>query len=177
MLKLKLALDTSNRHHMTALSNFAAELAVVRIKQEKEDAVFTTKSGDTVLLAASGRTLENQAHEEANGNTEPLQTPEKPKKPRAEKPKAETEAVEEKPNKAPAAEKQVAEKAPAERVEEAKPAASKITLDDVRRAVAEKKDQHFEIMKFKLKEEFGVSKTPDLKPEDYERFYNFVNSL
>jgi hypothetical protein len=101
-------------------------------------------------------------------------------KPKAEKPKAAAKpepVAEEKPKKAPAAEKQVAEKAPAEKIEDAKPAVSKITLDDVRRAVAEKKDAHFEIMKFKLKEEFGVTKTPDLKPEDYERFYNFVNSL
>jgi RNase H-fold protein (predicted Holliday junction resolvase) len=162
MLKLKLALDTSNRHHMTALSNFAAELAVVQIKQERE-------AEGAVVVAPK---------------PEPV-AEEKPKKSRIEKHVEEIAqtfekpepVAEEKPKKAPAAEKQVAEKAPAEKIEDSKPAASKITLDDVRRAVAEKKDAHFEIMKFKLKEDFGVTKTPDLKPEDYERFYNFVNSL
>ncbi len=54
---------------------------------------------------------------------------------------------------------------------------SKITLDDIRRVVAEKKEKHFQVMKFKLKEDFGVSKTPDLKPEQYEAFFNYVNGL
>lgn len=54
---------------------------------------------------------------------------------------------------------------------------SKITLDDIRRVVAEKKEKHFQIMKFTLKEQFGVTKTPDLKEEQYAAFYNFVNGL
>lgn len=54
---------------------------------------------------------------------------------------------------------------------------SKITLDDIRRVVAEKKEKHFQVMKFKLKQDFGVTKTPDLKEEQYEAFYNFVNGL
>jgi hypothetical protein len=157
MLKIKLALETSNSQHMTALSNFAAELAKAH-KDDTEKPVVALGASQTATYFAT--------------TTEPLHVLEKPK---TEKPKK-TEAAEEKPKKAPAAEKQVAEKAPAEKIEEPK-AASKITLDDVRRAVAEKKDAHFEIMKFKLKEDFGVTKTPDLKPEDYERFYNFVNSL
>lgn len=171
MLKLKLALDTSNRHHMTALSNFAAELAVVLIKQEKEA---ESRQG-LKEVSLDGKKLAFTTNE-----AEPVDvTHIAPEKPKTEKPKAAAKpepVAEEKPKKAPAAEKQVAEKAPAEKIEEPK-TASKITLDDVRRAVAEKKDAHFEIMKFKLKEDFGVAKTPDLKPEDYERFYNFVNSL
>lgn len=52
-----------------------------------------------------------------------------------------------------------------------------ITLDDIRRVVAEKKEKHFQAMKTTLKEEYGVSKTPDLKTEQYESFYNYVNGL
>lgn len=66
--------------------------------------------------------------------------------------------------------------------EESKPAEQpeqppKITLDDIRRVVAEKKEKHFQAMKATLKEEYGVSKTPDLKPDQYEAFFNYVNGL
>lgn len=99
---------------------------------------------------------ENPQGEEPVGPTETA----KPKKRAAAKPK------EEKP--------EGEAKEPAEQPTES---GSKITLDDIRRVVAEKKEKHFQIMKFTLKQDFGVSKTPDLKEEQYEAFYNFVNGL
>ena len=89
---------------------------------------------------------------------EPAETA-KPKKRAATKPNEKTE---------------VEAKEPAEQPAES---GSKITLDDIRRVVAEKKEKHFQVMKFKLKQDFGVTKTPDLKEEQYEAFYNFVNGL
>jgi hypothetical protein len=153
MLKLKIALDPSNRYQMTALSNFAAELAVSQIKAEKE--ATTVEDPATVTSI-----LEDEA-------------PEKPKKTRARKPAPVSQEAEQ----GEAAEGEAAEaETESEDVEEA-PAPSKITLDDIRRAVAEKKEKHFQHLKFKLKEDFGVSKTTDLAPDQYEAFYNYVNGL
>jgi outer membrane biosynthesis protein TonB len=169
MLKMKIALDSSNAAEMHALSVFAASLA----EAHKDDNVKLAH----VLIADRPTTFTTTASEQlpvdavvtvSEQETPPLEKdPDKPK--RTRKP-------------AEPAEKQAAEKVPAEEPEAPKPAeqpkpVSKITLDDVRRAVAEKKDVHLEVMKFKLREEFGVAKTPDLKEEDYEKFYNFVNSL
>lgn len=118
---------------------------------------FASMLGGEPGLAAE---TENPQGEEP---AEPTETA-KPKKRAAAKPK------EEKPE---GEAKEPAEQ-PAEQPAEA---SSKITLDDIRRVVAEKKEKHFQIMKFTLKEDFGVTKTPDLKEEQYAAFYNFVNGL
>ena len=52
-----------------------------------------------------------------------------------------------------------------------------ITLDDIRRAVAEKKDKHLAAMKEELSSKYGVKTTPKLDPEHYPAFFEFINSL
>jgi len=179
MLKMKIALDSSNAAEMHALSVFAASLAEAHKDDNAKLAHVLSADRPTTFSATpivTASTVDFKISEHAPtdalveiiSETPPLEKdPDKPK--RTRKP-------------AEPAEKQAAEKVPADQPEEPKLAeqpkpVSKITLDDVRRAVAEKKDVHLEVMKFKLREEFGVAKTPDLKEEDYEKFYNFVNTL
>lgn len=153
-------------------------------------------------LAPSGRTWEEQAWETANGNTEPVE--EAPKRKR--RTKAEIEAEKEASEKevydkisilgkltealngeseeeddaeedeGTDAEEAEGDGADAEEVEETE-GASGVTLDDIRRAVAEKKAVHLQIMKFKLKEGFSASKLDDLKPAQFAAFYKFVSGL
>ena len=166
---------------MQALSIFASALALGEEVVNEAKAAVKDEAQSAVNEAL--RPLQFQEDEKRMGNTEPQDAPEEEKPKRKRRTAAEMKAEESAESEAA----EVAENEPAEvetedAVEEAPApkspaAASKITLDDVRRAVADKKEKHLQIMKFKLKEDFGVSKTPDLAPHQYEAFYNFLQSL
>lgn len=160
MLKLKLELDATNADQMEALALFANRLAGAQ----------TVKTFVPAPGALAAALKEAEPKETVTAELPPLpaaQEEEKPKRKR--RTRAEIEDAGE------AAESEAAEVED----EEEKPAAksSKVTLDDIRKAVAEKKEKHMQVMKDKLKEDFGVSKTPDLSEDQYEAFYNFVNAL
>jgi len=194
MLKLKIQLDPKNAKQMLALSSFAAVLADVSDNQKQ------AIEGVAKLVNEDAPHI--QALEKANGNTEPVE--EAPKRKR--RTKAEIEAEKEASEKevydkisilgkltealngeseeeddaeedeGTDAEEAEGDGADAEEVEETE-GASGVTLDDIRRAVAEKKAVHLQIMKFKLKEGFSASKLDDLKPAQFAAFYKFVSGL
>jgi hypothetical protein len=180
-VKLSLTLSADNRTQMQALANFALTLAgaeTVEMPTHTEAPVVlygtqTRSNSETVSLS----TFKPDPATVSTTNAEPTEE-DKPKRRRrtAAEMKADNSAESEP---AEAAESEAAEvdNQAAEEEPEAAPKPSKITLDDVRRAVAEKKDLHLQIMKFKLKEDFGVTKTPDLAEHQYEAFYNFLQSL
>lgn len=187
-VKLSLTLSADNRAQMQALSIFASALALgepTEAPAAKEAPKKTLANDEATVTTTEAAPVVNLTEEE------------KPKRKRRT-------AAEMKADNGPESEAaEVAESAPAEVESEENylakayakldevdgtnghdapapknpPTASKITLDDVRRAVADKKEKHLQIMKFKLKEDFGVSKTPDLAPHQYEAFYNFLQSL
>lgn len=182
-VKLSLTLSADNRAQMQALANFALTLAgaeTVEMPTHTEapvvfySSVGTGNSG-TVSLSA----FKPDPATVSTTNAEPTEE-EKPKRKRrtAAEMKAD-ESAESEPAEAAESEAAEVDNQAAEEETKAAPAPkpSKITLDDVRRAVAEKKDLHLQIMKFKLKEDFGVTKTPDLAEHQYEAFYNFLQSL
>lgn len=176
MLKIKIALDSSNAAEMHALSVFAASLAEAHKDDNAKLAhVLSADRPGTFTATASEHLPEGAVVRIVEPETSPLEKdPEKPKRSRKPAEAAEKQAAEKVPAEEPDQSEEIEK--PATPVEQPK-ATSKITLDDVRRAVLEKKDTHFEVMKFKLKSDYGVARTPDLKEEDYESFYHFVNSL
>nr|UVN03420.1 MAG: hypothetical protein [Bacteriophage sp.] len=91
---------------------------------------------------------------------------EKPAEKVAEKP---TEKVAEKP-----AEK-VAEK-PTEKVAEKPAATTGVSIEDVRKALASKVNEHRQEIKEKL-EELGAPSVTKLDPSKYEEMYNYLTSL
>lgn len=182
-VKLSLTLSADNRAQMQALSIFASALAL----GETNEAPATTETPVALygqIIGGKGTANEATVTTTEAAPVVNLAEEEKPKRKRrtAAEMKAEESAESAESEPAEAAENEPAEAESEDAVEEAPapknpPAPSKITLDDVRRAVAEKKEKHLQIMKFKLKEDFGVSKTPDLAPHQYEAFYNFLNNL
>lgn len=54
---------------------------------------------------------------------------------------------------------------------------SEITLDDIRAMIAEKKDKHFDALKAKLVEGYGVPNVVKLPKEKFAEFYKYVSSL
>lgn len=97
-------------------------------------------------------------------------------------------AVEEKAPEAPKAAKAPAEKKPAKPVEEAKaaeapaapvepqPAVCKIDIEDVRKALAEKVNDHRDAIKQKLTE-LGAPNVTKLDPAKYAEMYDFLKAL
>lgn len=177
-VKLSLTLSADNRAQMQALSIFASALALgepTEAPAAKEATKKTLANDEATVTTTEAAPVVNALLNGAGSEEE------KPKR------KRRTAAEMKADNGAESEAAEVAESVPAEvesedAVEEAPasknpPTTSKITLDDVRRAVADKKEKHLQIMKFKLKEDFGVSKTPDLAPHQYEAFYNFLQSL
>ena len=76
-------------------------------------------------------------------------------------------------------EKEVAKTEAEPVVEPAKPekeAAKKVTIEDVRAALASKVNDHREAIKAKL-DELGAPSVTKLDPSKYEEMYNFLNSL
>jgi len=204
MLKLKISLNPNDAKQMLALSRFAGTLADVTEVTTTADpapAIEEVKPEAAVVPLHKGRTAQDQASEEANGNTEPanVEATEAPKRKRrskaeieadeaaeaaakAEKPKQEGDGEEAESEEAEVEEEDETEdEAPAPKSE--KPAGptkrGSITLDDVRRAVAEKKGtaENFQKMKDTLKAKYGVETTPKLDPKYYAEFYDFVNGL
>jgi hypothetical protein len=185
-VKLSLTLSADNHAQMQALANFAATLALGEpssIKATRVDHAAVKAPSLSTTPAARYGYMDGDGTVSVVAKAPVFNLAEEEKPKRKRRTAAEMKAVESAESEAA----EVAESAPAEvESEEAEeeapapkspPAASKITLDDVRRAVAEKKEKHLQIMKFKLKEDFGVSKTPDLAPHQYEAFYNFLQSL
>lgn len=172
-VKLSLTLSADNREQMLALSIFASALA--GDQQVASEPVATSYSLSNSLDAYQPNSATVSTTGVELTNAEPTEE-EKPKRRRrtAAEMKADNSAESEP---AEAAESDPAEAEQEEAEETPAPRTSKITLDDVRRAVSEKKDRHLQIMKFKLREDFGVTKTPDLADHQYEAFYNFLQSL
>lgn len=197
MLKLKFQLDPKDAKQMLALSRFAgtlADVAEIEIKADAAPAIQEEKpEAREVALAPSGRTVENQEHEDPQGNTEPLEAPKRKRRSKAEieadeaaaakaetkKPTRETDGEEAESEEAEVEEE--SDDTPAPKIEKAAGPAKRgsITLDDVRRAVAEKKGtaENFQKMKDELKNRYGVETTPKLDPKYYAEFYDFVNGL
>ena len=91
---------------------------------------------------------------------------EKPAEKVAEKP---TEKVAEKPT------EKVAEK-PTEKVAEKPAATTGVSIEDVRKALASKVNEHRQEIKEKL-EELGAPSVTKLDPSKYEEMYNYLTSL
>lgn len=175
-VKLSLALSANDPAQMSALSKFALALSQIA-SAELPDLFPGLKRSNTpdtseenVYLGLPDGVLPTSTKSEAEAVVK--EATQRKRRTQAEI-KAEREEAEQVSKPEPA------ESEPAEVEDEApkSPAPSKITLDDVRRAIADKKEKHLQIMKFKLQEEFGVSKAPDLKPDQYEAYYNFLTAL
>jgi hypothetical protein len=195
MLKLKIQLDPKNAKQMLALSSFAAVLADV--SDNAKNATLAVEGLAVVLKDA-------EPVEAPKVEAEPVEE-EAPKRKRRTKAEIEAEKAEnyatmkaelkagqeeaesddeddadadaeEVEDEGTDAEEAESDDADAEEVDETK-SASGVTLDDIRRAVAEKKAVHLQVMKFKLKEGFNASKLDDLKPAQFAAFYKFVSAL
>jgi outer membrane biosynthesis protein TonB len=178
-VKLSLSLSANDPAQMLALASFAKALA------ESQTAV-TQNVNKAVAFGLEGITQAPQSKSSASMVTilteaiesfEPKSEEEKPKRKRrtAAEIKADSEAAESESAEEETTEPEQ-ENAPEPEPTE-QPKISKITLDDIRRVVAEKKEKHLQVMKFKLSQDFGVTKTPDLSPDQYEAFYKFLESL
>lgn len=186
MIKLKFNLDPADRNQMLALSRFAGTLAGAGVEIQ-------TNKPEGVKLAAV--TAEAEAAQEAPVKPEPKQEA-APAPTRKRRTKAEIEAAEKAAGLAPVEDDREHEfqpdetedgelEAESEDAEETAPAGKstaerggkKITMDDVRAAVAEKKDKHFDKMKRELLNRYGVATTPKLPEEHWAAFYDFVNGL
>jgi hypothetical protein len=192
MLKLKIQLDPKNAKQMLALSSFAAVLAeetdkatqAVEAPAPKADADQTaTETTDEIALREITEARAARAKQEAEAPKQE-DAPKRKRRTRAEieaEKAAQEEEEEEEEDDADDADDADAEEAEdddadAEEVDETE-SASGVTLDDIRRAVAEKKAVHLQVMKFKLKEGFNASKLDDLKPAQFAAFYKFVSAL
>jgi hypothetical protein len=185
MLKLKIQLDPKNAKQMLALSSFAAVLA-----EESDKATQAAEAPAAVVKEA-------EPVEVPKVEAEPVEGEEAPKRKRRTKAEIESENYAAKKAELKAAQEEIeaedksdgyeddadaeeaeddADDADAEEVDETE-SASGVTLDDIRRAVAEKKAVHLQVMKFKLKEGFNASKLDDLKPAQFAAFYKFVSAL
>jgi hypothetical protein len=185
MLKLKIQLDPKNAKQMLALSSFAAVLA-----EETDKATQAAEAPAAVVKEA-------EPVEAPKVEAEPAEE-EAPKRKRRTKAEIEAENYAAKKAELKAAQEEIEaedksdgyeDDADAEEAEEAEDddadaeevdeneSASGVTLDDIRRAVAEKKAVHLQVMKFKLKEGFNASKLDDLKPAQFAAFYKFVSAL
>lgn len=182
-VKLSLTLSANDPAQMLALANFAKALAenqASETPQINKAVAFGLEGISQAPHSVSGARMATilteavESLEPAKNEAEAVvkEAPQRKRRTQAEI-KAEREEAEQ------VSESETAESEPAVVEDEApkSPAPSKITLDDVRRAIADKKEKHLQIMKFKLQEEFGVSKAPDLKPDQYEAYYNFLTSL
>ena len=154
MLNLKLSLDPKNKLEMKALAAFASVLAVGGAEEVTEP----TKVEEPVI-------------------EEQTEKPAPPKRKRKSKTQVEeVEEVEE-----VEAESAEAESAEAEEAEEAETGTNtntrKITIDDIRREVAKKKDVHLKVMKFELKTEYGAATVNELDEEHYYNFWAYVKGL
>lgn len=181
MIKLKFNLDPADRNQMLALSRFAGTLAGagVEIQTNKPEGIkfaAVTAEAEAAQEApakpeskqeaapASTRKRRTKAEIEAERAAANTETPEEDEDPEAEN--EEAEEVEE------------AEEDPKNEVKStAERGGKKITMDDVRAAVAEKKDKHFDKMKRELLNRYGVATTPKLPEEHWAAFYDFVNGL
>jgi outer membrane biosynthesis protein TonB len=187
-IRLSLSLDPENGAQMLALANFALTLVEAKTGTIPEKTVVpVTRDEKTVVVLDKDGSVFKDGFDVVPTVTdypEEQPQPEEPKK-RKRRTKAgieaesnaETEQAETAEMEPAETESESAEEEAEERDEPKASRPSKITLDDVRRAVAEKKEAHLPIMKFKLKEEFGVKTTPELAEHQYEAFYNFVTSL
>jgi len=182
MIKLKFALDPKDKNQMLALSNFAGTLA---------------GAGVSTVLAAAPAAVEAPKVEPENEakSEEPEAEAPKPTKKRRRRTQAEIAADEageagddavdavdavnghedDDQDQGEDAEEQDAEEGSGVSTAERK--GKLITLDDIRAAVAEKKDNHFAKMKDELLERYGVASTPKLPVEHYAAFFDFVNGL
>jgi Mg-chelatase subunit ChlI len=207
MLKLKIQLDPKSAKQMLALSSFAAVLADVSdnaknatLAVEGLAAVKLVNEAEPEACYYYGKPKVEAPKVEA-----PKVEEEAPKRKRRTKAEIEAEKAEnyatmkaelkagqeeaesddeddadadaeEVEDEGTDAEEAESDDADAEEVDETE-SASGVTLDDIRRAVAEKKAVHLQVMKFKLKEGFNASKLDDLKPAQFAAFYKFVSAL
>lgn len=81
------------------------------------------------------------------------------------------------PQKSTKTKEEPALKEPAKQEEPQKTEVGAITLDMVREAVAEKKDDYFKAMKAELENVYKAPNVTKLDPKDYQDFYNFVKNL
>jgi len=174
MLKLKLQLDPNDQRQMLALANFAATLAGG-----------TPESKTTVLPKQAAP--EPKAGVEAPEPKAEAEAPEtKAPAKRTRRSKAEIAAdkeAEEEENAAilqearDTAEGEDADSEEAEEVGEQKGKASDIGIDDIRRAVAEKKGRYLKEMKAELSSKFKANTVNELDEKHYLAFFNYVESL
>jgi len=161
MLNLKLSLDPKNKLEMKALAAFASVLAVSGAEEVTEP----TKVEEPVI--------EEQ--------TEKPAPPKRKRKSKKQVEEVEAESTEAESAEAEEAESAEAESAEAEEAEEAETGTNtntrKITIDDIRREVAKKKDVHLKVMKFELKTEYGAATVNELDEEHYYNFWAYVKGL
>lgn len=196
MLKLKFSLDPKDAKQMLALSRFAgtladvAEIEVVKPVADTEEPINNQGPFKVVKLAKESPEVAEvaEAGKDLDPKAEAVEAPEPPKRKRRSRAEIEADeaaAKEEKPARETSGEEAESEAAEVEEEDSDDAPAAKtaargsITLDDVRRAVAEKKGtaENFQKMKDTLKEKYGVETTPKLDPKYYAEFYDFVNGL
>jgi len=175
MLKLKLQLDPNEQRQMLALANFAATLAG------------GTPESKTTVLPKQAAPEPKAGAEAPEPQNVPIEAPEQ-KEPakRTRRSKAEIAAdkeAEEEENAAilqearDTAEGEDADSEEAEEVGEQKGKASDIGIDDIRRAVAEKKGRYLKEMKAELSSKFKANTVNELDEKHYLAFFNYVESL
>ena len=170
MLKLKLQLDPNDQRQMLALANFAATLAG------------GTPESKTTVLPKQAAPEPKAGAEAPEPQNVPIEAPAK----RTRRSKAEIAAdkeAEEEENAAilqearDTAEGEDADSGEAEEVGEQKSKASDIGIDDIRRAVAEKKGRYLKEMKAELSSKFKANTVNELDEKHYLAFFNYVESL
>jgi len=170
MLKLKLQLDPNDQRQMLALANFAATLAG------------GTPESKTTVLPKQAAPEPKAGAEAPEPQNVPIEAPAK----RTRRSKAEIAAdkeAEEEENAAilqearDTAEGEDADSEEAEEVGEQKSKASDIGIDDIRRAVAEKKGRYLKEMKAELSSKFKANTVNELDEKHYLAFFNYVESL
>jgi hypothetical protein len=175
MIKLKFSLDPKDKTQMLALSAFASTLAgagiPVALRSNELRPVKELPNNEE--LEALVKKTEKEEQE-----TEAPKTRKRRTKAEIAAEKAANEEQEdgeqEEENDGEDAEEQDAEEG---RVSTAERNGKNITLDDIRAAVAEKKDTHFAKMKAELMDRYGVATTPKLPVEHYAAFFDYVNGL
>lgn len=192
MLKLKFQLDPENKTQMSALAAFASTLS-------GQFVALNTAAESTTAAEAPADDAPEEIKQKTEAPAEEKVDPPKRKRRstaeiRAEKEaaaeqEAEEEAEEESDGGEDAeeegdggedAEEQDAEEQGAKGgVSTAERKGKKITLDDIRGAVAEKRGNPANVVKMKetLLSKFGVKTTPELDVDHYAAFFDFVNGL
>lgn len=189
MLKLKFQLDPENKMQMSALAAFASTLS-------GQFVALNTAAESTTAAEAPADDAPEEIKQKTEAPAEEKADPPKRKRRSAAEIKAEKEAAaeqedaeeesdggedaEEESDGGEDAEEQDAEEQSAKgEVSTAERKGKKITLDDIRGAVAEKRGNPANVVKMKetLLSKFGVKTTPELDVDHYAAFFDFVNGL